>query len=607
MKFNFMSASRMMAFGLSTAGMVITGTVGADPLVDSWYTTFSARYARIYPTDAAKSSGTASTTWGNGSLTQSSPAYSGVQAIYSSSNWVYIKTTGLGTHVMGPWYLDTAHTQIFPNLPTSQSVTYRIPRSITVLPSHTRTPGGAIGYLADGVAVFDNRDTFSYSNASGRDTTPGGNGSGGTGDGIWNRDAWINEGVSFDPAKAHQPGDGTYHYHATPVALRYLLGDHVNYDPVSKTYTEAGDAPKAHSALLGWMADGSPLYGPYGYSNATNSASGLRLMTSGYVPRDGKNGTTDLATVGRVTLPAWAARANNRSATLTSSETGPAVSATYPIGQYLEDYEYQGDLGKTQGTDFDLDEFNGRWAVTPEFPQGVYAYYVTVNASGSPVFPYIIGRQYHGMPTGGAVNAITETVSTNYVGGPYSTINAAVASQAANSVTLVWNAAEGGTYKVEQTSDFKQWTDAAINVKSSGIVGTATNVPAANPSFFRVVRTGLAAYDEGTGSSSGGGNGIESIMPTSGTRGATMNVKITLSQTAQPGVPPQNAPINSLTIGTIKGTSISRPTRYTINATFTIPSGSATGPQNVTVVFPGPPGNTANTVTYTLSDGFAIE
>ena len=607
MKFNLMPASRTLALGLATAGPVLAGSVAADPLIDSWYTTFSGRYARIYPTDAAKASGTASTTGGNGSLTQSSPAYSGVQAIYSSSSWVYIKTTGLGSHIMGPWYLDAAHSQIFPNLPIRQSVTYRIPRTVIVPVTHSHTPGGAIGYLADGVAVFDNRDTFSYSHANGRDASPGGGGAGGTGDGIWNRDAWINEGVSFDPAKAHQPGDGTYHYHATPVALRYLLGDHVNYDPATRNYTEAADAPKAHSALLGWMADGSPLYGPYGYSNATNPASGLRLMTSGYVPRNGQNGTSDLSSVGRVTLPAWAARANDRSTTLTSSQTGPAVSATYPIGQYLEDYEYLGDLGKMQGVDFDLDEFNGRWAVTPEFPQGVYAYYVTVTASGSPVFPYIIGRQYHGSPVGGAVSAISETVTTNYVGGPDTAIKVAMASPAGNSVTLVWNAAEGGTYKVEQTGDFKQWTDAATNVKSTGIEGTATNTSAANPLFFRVVRTGLAAYDEGTGSSSGGGSGIDSILPASGTRGTTVNVKISLSQSTQPGVPPQNAPINSLTIGTIKGTSISRPTQYTINATFTIPTGAAIGPQTVTVVFPGPPGNAANTVTYTLTDGFAIE
>jgi hypothetical protein len=188
-------------------------------------------------------------------------------------------------------------------------------------------------------------------------------------------------------------------------------------------------------------------------------------------------------------------------------------------------------------------------------------------------------------------------------------VKVAASSAAGDSVTLVWSAAEGGTYKVEQTGDFKQWSDAVTNVKSSGIVGTITNLPAANPSFYRIVRTGLATYDQGAGSSTGGGGagGIDSIVPGSGSRGATVSAKITLSQKAQPGVPPQNAPIINLTIGAIKGINISRPSQYTINATFNIPSGATPGPQTVTVVFPGPPGNPGNTVTYTLTDGFTIE
>jgi hypothetical protein len=40
------------------AGIVFAGLrVSADPLTDSWFTTFSAKYARVYTNDAAKSSG----------------------------------------------------------------------------------------------------------------------------------------------------------------------------------------------------------------------------------------------------------------------------------------------------------------------------------------------------------------------------------------------------------------------------------------------------------------------------------------------------------------------------------------------------------------------
>jgi hypothetical protein len=71
-------------------------------------------------------------------------------------------------------------------------------------------------------------------------------------------------------------------------------------------------------------------------------------------------------------------------------------------------------------------------------------------------------------------------------------------------------------------------------------------------------------------------------------------------------VPPQNAPVNSVSIGTISGTSITRPTQYTIQATFSL-VGAAPGQQTVTVIFPGPPGNPTQTVTYTLNNGFAIQ
>lgn len=47
----------------------------------------------------------------------------------------------------------------------------------------------------------------------------------------------------------------------------------------------------------------------------------------------------------------------------------------------------------------ELDEYNGRFAVTPEYPAGTYAYYATVDASGDAAYPYLIGPQYYGIPT----------------------------------------------------------------------------------------------------------------------------------------------------------------------------------------------------------------
>ena len=77
---------------------------------------------------------------------------------------------------------------------------------------------------------------------------------------------------------------------------------------------------------------------------------------------------------------------------VTASQTGPPVNATYPIGTYCEDYEW---LASNNG---DLDKYNGRTCVTPEYPAGTYAYFVTIDAAGASAFPHIIGIEYYGAP-----------------------------------------------------------------------------------------------------------------------------------------------------------------------------------------------------------------
>lgn len=121
----------------------------------------------------------------------------------------------------------------------------------------------------------------------------------------------------------------------------------------------------SHSPIVGWAYDGNPIYGPYGYNTPTGGA--IRSMVSGYK--------------------------------LNLKPNRPSTSI-YPAGFFIEDYEYVGDG--------DLDEHNGRYCVTPEYPNGVYAYFTTVNTSldtsGSfrnykkPTFPYIIGHRYKSRP-----------------------------------------------------------------------------------------------------------------------------------------------------------------------------------------------------------------
>ena len=416
----------------------LAATAGADPQLTSWFTLDSGKYAQIYRTDAEKFAERPETTWSNGRQGQLTPAFSGVQAVLSSSNWVYIRSTGLGSQVMGPWYMDPQHTCAFPNLPTDQHLVFAISRHPVPQTTHGFNHLGEIGLFVDGVRMFDANDAFSYSTRNGRDADP--RAGIGQGDRIWNRDAYVNERVTFDAALGHQQQFGTYHYHAEPVALRYLLGDHVDFDTATKTYHESTSAPARHSPIVGWMYDGYPIYGPYGYSNPTNPASGVRRMISGFVLRDGAHGTDNLNETGRRTLPLWDARENGRAAVLSGTEIGPEVSGRYPPGHYLEDYAYLGDVGKTLGRDFDLDELNGRWCVTPEFPQGTFAYFTTIDASGNPVYPYNMGRRFHGYPNGRLMDGINEPVTVNFEAHPV-----AAKGEAGGKTTLSWE--DGGYVK----------------------------------------------------------------------------------------------------------------------------------------------------------------
>lgn len=585
-------------------GFAVVDTLHADPQLTTWFTTCSGRYARIYTNTTMELAGDALTTWSNGSETQSLPAYDGVQEIDYSSDYVYARSTGLASYTMGPWSVG------FPNLPSNQKTIFRIPRSPAEATSVTLNGGGAIGIFVDGVAMFNSWDAFYWSGTA--DT-----GAMGTG-GYWNRDAFVNEGSTFDPAYAHQQQSGTYHYHANPIGLRYLLGDHVNWNSVSNIYSESTAPVTKHSPILAWVADGYPLYGPYGYSNPTNSASGVRRMISGYVARNGQNGSDNISTTGspRTYLPAWALRFYASAGAQNGTTNGPTVSSSYPFGRYMEDNAYLGDLTNPntgqpyqQGTDFDLDEYNGRYCVTPEFPNGTYAYFVSIASNGTPVFPYNIGHAFYGKVTGGTVSSITETVTTNYVGGPSRAPVLNTPKVASGTVTLTWSATEGGTYMVQSSSNLNSWTTNSTNVSAVLDSGSYTGASAGSQNFFRVARTALASYDPVSGTSGGGGGSATiTLSPASGTSGMTYTIMATLASSDTPPVPPHSgAPIASFTIGanTVTGASYvyNADGSGTVTGSITLTTG--TGAQTATITFSPPPGQTQGP-TYTQANAFTI-
>ena len=85
---------------------------------------------------------------------------------------------------------------------------------------------------------------------------------------------------------------------------------------------------------------------------------------------------------------------------LKPNETNRPPLSLYPAGFFTEDYQFIGNG--------DLDEHNGRFAITPDYPKGIYAYHATISAQNDatgpfegfrrPAFPYFIGATYKSKP-----------------------------------------------------------------------------------------------------------------------------------------------------------------------------------------------------------------
>ena len=67
------------------------------------------------------------------------------------------------------------------------------------------------------------------------------------------------------------------------------------------------------------------------------------------------------------------------------------VQVGYILGDLVQDYIYDSSVGS-------LDGYNGKFSVTPEYPNGTYAYFMTEDGSGNPVYPYAIGPKMYGVP-----------------------------------------------------------------------------------------------------------------------------------------------------------------------------------------------------------------
>ncbi len=306
-----------------------------------------------------------------------------VQSVDYSANWSYVHTRGIPSYITGP-FLDGN-----PSVASDQNAIFKFPRvPVPNTGTPTGTTGGDIGVFINGVALFDFRDgagwnpnTNALCGGPGNPPCPGPPGQ--LQD--WNRDAIRAERLGFDCAKGH-PAMGNYHHHQNPSAFNLDL---VVISTVCDLYLADGlytlDST-AHSPLLGFAYDGYPIYGAYGFANPDGSGGPAR-MRSGYQLR---NITT------RTVL-----------ADGTDVTDGPAVSTTWPLGYFREDYEFI-----AHPEPYYLDEHNGRFCVTPEYPGGTYAYFCTVDASWNSAYPCVVGPTFYGLKTASITGSITETVTT---------------------------------------------------------------------------------------------------------------------------------------------------------------------------------------------------
>jgi hypothetical protein len=132
----------------------------ADPRTNGWFTTYSGKYARIYTNNAMLASRHGADDVEQRLADAVCPAYCGVQEVYSSSNWVYVRSTGLASYNMGPW-----QNGAFPNLPVNQKLCFTACRARTPCPPRKPHGGGQIGIFVDGVEMFNSWDAF-YWNGS---------------------------------------------------------------------------------------------------------------------------------------------------------------------------------------------------------------------------------------------------------------------------------------------------------------------------------------------------------------------------------------------------------------------------------------------------------
>lgn len=250
----------------------------------------------------------------------------------STSKWSCSKTTrelsanGLPEHSVGEFPNDNN-----PNTISTKTISVSFPLIPTKSKKTTYLSGKnePIGYALNGVAINTSTTgscsdfAVSKTECSLTDNT-----------GSWDIEPLNTLNIkSFnfgtDINNANVQSNGTYHYQGIP-----------------EGFVELQDNNTPKMTIIGWAVDGFPIYARYGYSEQMDMTSSLKKINSSY------------------------------QLTNNTSDTRPSTDI-YPLGTFTQDWEYVERSG-------DLDKCNGRFGVTPEFPNGIFHYYTTEK------FPYTL-------------------------------------------------------------------------------------------------------------------------------------------------------------------------------------------------------------------------
>ena len=236
---------------------------------------------------------------------------------------------------------------------------------------------------------------------------------------------------------------------------------------------EFGDDGSSHSPIIGWAYDGNPIYGSYGYSDPEDRNSPIKRLSSGY------------------------------SLNTSNIENRPS---SFDDGFFVEDYKFT--------NNGDLDEYNGRFCVTPEFSNGVYAYFATSeqNLFGDLVgqFPYFIGERYRSkfITENSSLDQIFDFNNSNLIRNtlPYK-VNEEYAgndfiiesNEVINQVTVVESVTTGSVENyqiIDSGDDYKIGDVLEFDQQNTGGAGLSAQISEVTGKEIVDINTSITSYDD---------------------------------------------------------------------------------------------------------------